>query len=210
MRAALAIQRALSEANAHNAGDRAPQFTARIGLHSGLVVVDATGEVFGDAPNVAARLESIAKPGGICLSVDAYRQVKGRLDVAVTDLGPTQLKNIAEPIRVYSLQVGAPTQPRPCGPKRRVASRRSHSGSPGWPFGRSRRLVSLRCEPRARRSRYGAAPVATNAPAPAEAAHLSIVVLPFANLSGDPARTISPMASPKTSQPISRASATAS
>ena len=58
----------------------------------------------GDGVNIAARLEAIAAPGAICLSEDAYRQVKGRLDLAVTDLGPTQLKNIAEPIRVYSLR----------------------------------------------------------------------------------------------------------
>ena len=62
----------------------------------------------GDGVNIAARLEGICKPGAICLSEDAYRQVKGRLDLAVTDLGLTQLKNIAEPMRVYSLQVGAP------------------------------------------------------------------------------------------------------
>ena len=62
----------------------------------------------GDGVNIAARLEGIAKPGAICLSEDAYRQVKGRLDLAVSDLGPTQLKNIAEPIRVYSLEVGQP------------------------------------------------------------------------------------------------------
>ena len=55
----------------------------------------------GDGVNIAARLEGIAKPGAICLSEDAYRQVKARLDLAVTDLGPTQLKNITEPIRVY-------------------------------------------------------------------------------------------------------------
>ena len=60
--------------------------------------------------NIAARLEGIAAPGAICLSEDAYRQVKGRLDLAVTDLGPTQLKNIAEPARAYSLQVGLPAQ----------------------------------------------------------------------------------------------------
>ena len=64
----------------------------------------------GDGVNIAARLEGIAKPGAICLSEDAYRQVKGRLDLAVTDLGPTALKNIAEPIRVYSLEVGVPAQ----------------------------------------------------------------------------------------------------
>jgi TolB-like protein/TPR repeat protein len=69
--------------------------------------------LMGDGVNIAARLEGIANPGSICLSEDAYRQVKGRLDLAVTDLGPTQLKNIAEPVRVYSLEVGQPAQARP-------------------------------------------------------------------------------------------------
>jgi adenylate cyclase len=59
-------------------------------------------------PRRAARLEGIAEPGAICLPEQAYWQVKGRLDLAVSDLGPTQLKNIAEPIRVYSLEVGKP------------------------------------------------------------------------------------------------------
>jgi adenylate cyclase len=67
----------------------------------------------GDGVNIAARLEGIAAPGAICLSEDAYRQVKARLDIAVTDLGPTQLKNIAEPIRVYSLEVGQPAYAKP-------------------------------------------------------------------------------------------------
>src|SRR5271166_1394083 len=71
----------------------------------------------GDGVNIAARLEGIAKPGAICLSEDAYRQVRGRLDLAVTDLGPTQLKNIAEPIRVYSLDVGAKPAPAPASEK---------------------------------------------------------------------------------------------
>ena len=66
----------------------------------------------GDGVNIAARLEGIAAPGAICLSEDAYRQVKGRLDLAVSDLGPTQLKNIADPIRVYSLHVGQRARPR--------------------------------------------------------------------------------------------------
>ena len=56
------------------------------------------------------------KPGAICLSEDAYRQVKGRLDLAVTDLGSTQLKNIAEPIRVYSLTSASPRQANRAGP----------------------------------------------------------------------------------------------
>src|SRR5437870_11064629 len=70
----------------------------------------------GDGVNIAARLEGVAKPGAICLSEDAYRQVKARLDLAVSDLGQTQLKNIAEPIRVYSLQVGVPAKAEPVTP----------------------------------------------------------------------------------------------
>ena len=77
------------------------------------MVEESDGDLMGDGVNIAARLEGIAKPGAICLSEDAYRQVKGRLDLAVTDLGPTQLKNIADPIRVYSLEVGQPAQAKP-------------------------------------------------------------------------------------------------
>ena len=62
----------------------------------------------GDGVNIAARLEGVAKPGAICLSEDAYRQVKSRLEMNVSDLGPTTLKNIAEPLRVYSVEVGKP------------------------------------------------------------------------------------------------------
>src|ERR1700744_5684001 len=97
----------------------------RVGIHLGDVVEETDGDLMGDGVNIAARLEGIAKPGAICLSEDAYRQVKGRLDLAVTDLGATRLKNIAEPIRAYSLQVGVPavakpaTQPRPLEPKKR-------------------------------------------------------------------------------------------
>ena len=73
------------------------------------------GDLMGDGVNIAARLESVAGPGAICLSEDAYRQVKARLDLAVTDLGATQLKNIADPIRVYSLQVGLRVEAKPAG-----------------------------------------------------------------------------------------------
>ena len=64
------------------------------------MVEESDSDLMGDGVNIAARLEGIAEPGAICLSEDAYRQVKGRLDLAVIDLGPTQLKNIADPIRV--------------------------------------------------------------------------------------------------------------
>src|SRR5580692_3317362 len=97
----------------------------RIGINLGDVVEESDGDLMGDGVNIAARLEGIAAPGTICLSEQAYWQVKGRLDLAVTDLGPTALKNIAEPIRAYSLQVGVPatarpaTQARPAEPKKR-------------------------------------------------------------------------------------------
>jgi adenylate cyclase len=85
-----------------------------------------------DGANIAARLESICEPGAICLSEDAYRQVKGRLELAVNDLGPTQLKNIAEPVRVYSLEVGKPAQSKPVAevkPPRSFPSRWPACGS---------------------------------------------------------------------------------
>ena len=108
---AIEVQRAMVERNAGVAPDKRIEF--RIGVHLGDVVEESDGDLMGDGVNIAARLESVAKPGAICLSEDAYRQVKGRLDLAVTDLGPTQLKNIAEPIRVYSLEVGNPPQAKP-------------------------------------------------------------------------------------------------
>src|SRR6201993_277423 len=80
----------------------------RIGIHVGDVVEESDGDLMGDGVNIAARLEGVAKPGAICLSEDAYRQVKSRLDLKVSDLGATALKNIPEPIRVYSLEVGVP------------------------------------------------------------------------------------------------------
>ena len=67
----------------------------------------------GDGVNIAARLEGIAKPGAICLSEQAYWEVKARLDIAVVDLAATRLKNIGEPVRAFSLQVGLPTQAKP-------------------------------------------------------------------------------------------------
>jgi adenylate cyclase len=106
VRCAIEVQNAMVERNAGLPEDRRIVF--RIGLHLGDVVEERDGDLMGDGVNIAARLEGIAEPGAICLSEDAFRQVKGRLDLAVSDLGQTQLKNIAESIRVYSLQVGAP------------------------------------------------------------------------------------------------------
>jgi TolB-like protein/Tfp pilus assembly protein PilF len=108
VRCAIEVQNAMVERNAGVPEDRRIEF--RIGIHLGDVVEESDGDLMGDGVNIAARLEGVAAPGAICLSEDAYRQVKARLELAVTDLGPTQLKNIAEPIRVYSLEVSKPAQ----------------------------------------------------------------------------------------------------
>ena len=134
VRCAIEVQNGLIERNAGLPPERRIEF--RVGVHLGDVVEEADGDLMGDGVNIAARLEGICEPGAI-LSEDAYRQVRGRLDLAVSDLGPTQLKNIAEPIRVYSLDVGA---------------------------------------------RPATAPASEKSAPP----RLSMVVLPFANIGGDP------------------------
>jgi adenylate cyclase len=111
VRCAIEVQNGLIERNAGVPEDRRIQF--RVGIHLGDVVEEADGDLMGDGVNIAARLEGVAQPGAICLSEQAYWQVKGRLDLKVTDLGATQLKNIAEPIRVYTLEVGKPAQAMP-------------------------------------------------------------------------------------------------
>src|SRR5579862_8998013 len=111
VRCAIEVQNAMVERNAGLPPERRIEF--RIGIHLGDIVEESDGDLMGDGVNIAARLEGIAKPGAICLSEQAYWQVKGRLDLAVADLGPTRLKNIAEPIRAYSLEVDAPPQTKP-------------------------------------------------------------------------------------------------
>jgi adenylate cyclase len=111
VRCAIEVQNGMVERNAGLPPERRIEF--RVGIHLGDVVEESDGDLMGDGVNIAARLEGIAKPGAICLSEDAYRQVKARLDLAVSDLGPTQLKNIAEAIRTYSVEVGRPAQPKP-------------------------------------------------------------------------------------------------
>ena len=110
VRCAIEVQNGLIERNAGLPPERRIEF--RVGIHVGDVVEESDGDLMGDGVNIAARLEGVAKPGAICLSEDAYRQVKSRLDLKVSDLGQTQLKNIAEPIRVYSLEVGQSAEPK--------------------------------------------------------------------------------------------------
>jgi adenylate cyclase len=175
VRCALEVQHTMVERNAGVALDKRIEF--RIGIHLGDVVEESDGDLMGDGVNIAARLEGIAAPGAICLSEDAYRQVSGRLDMAVTDLGPTQLKNIERSIRVYSLQVGVPAQAKPATeakppePKTRSSLLRLVLG-----FATLVILVAA------------GAWYFLGANRAAQAAHLSLVVLPFANLSGDPSQ----------------------
>lgn len=111
VRCAIELQNSMVERNAGLPPERRIEF--RIGIHLGDIVEESDGDLMGDGVNIAARLEGIAQPGGICLSEDAYRQVKARLNLSVNDLGETQLKNIAEPIRVYSLEVAVAGQAMP-------------------------------------------------------------------------------------------------
>jgi len=137
VRCGVEVQNGMRERNAGVPDDQKIQF--RLGIHVGDVVEESDGDLMGDGVNIAARLQSLAQPGAICVSEDAYRQVKQRLDLKVNDLGPTRLRNISEPIRVYSLELGR------AGDSKAPTPAQAKSGPP----------------------------------------HLSIVVLPFANLSGD-------------------------
>ena len=139
VRCAIEVQSAMVERNAGVAEDRRIEF--RVGVHLGDVVEEADGDLMGDGVNIAARLEGLAEPGGLCLSGAAYEQVRDRLKETFVDLGEKALKNIARPVHVYA------------------------TGS----------------EP-ARQPQSSAEPAAPKSGPP----RLSIVVLPFANMGGDP------------------------
>jgi adenylate cyclase len=99
VRCAIEVQNGVVERNAGLPPDRRIEF--RIGIHLGDVVEESDGDLMGDGVNIAARLEGIADPGGICLSEDAYRQVRDKVETDFGDLGDRELKNIARPVRVY-------------------------------------------------------------------------------------------------------------
>jgi adenylate cyclase len=126
VRCAIEVQNGMIERNAGLPPERRIEF--RVGIHLGDVVEESDGDLMGDGVNIAARLEGICEPGSICLSEQAYWQVKARLDLAVTDLGQTQLKNIADPIRVYSLQVGVPAGAKPAIQAEPVAPKQAQAG----------------------------------------------------------------------------------
>jgi adenylate cyclase len=106
---ALALQRLATERNAGIASDRRMDW--RIGVHLGDVLIEGN-DILGDGVNIAARLEGIAEPGGICISEDAFRQVRGKIEAEFVDSGEQSLKNIARPVRAYSVRpASAPEEP---------------------------------------------------------------------------------------------------
>ena len=102
VRGAVEVQSGMAKQNASVPQDQRIEF--RIGIHVGDIIVDDS-DIFGDGVNIAARLEGIAEPGGVCMSDDAYRQIRGKVDISCDDLGPQILKNIAEPMRAWRLKL---------------------------------------------------------------------------------------------------------
>jgi len=99
-RSAIEVQRGMAERNADVPQQIRLEF--RIGIHVGDIIIDEN-DIFGDGVNIAARLEGIAEPGGVCISDDAQRQIRGKIDIAFLDMGPQVLKNIVEPMRSWRL-----------------------------------------------------------------------------------------------------------
>jgi adenylate cyclase len=135
---AIEVQRAMVERNAEVAPNKRIEF--RIGIHLGDVVEESDGDLMGDGVNIAARLQGVAKPGGICISDDAYRQVKSRLNLRVSDLGTVPLKNISEPMRATRwrsarpLKLGPRGQPSRCSPRLRGACSSPQTSPRSPPF----------------------------------------------------------------------------
>ena len=183
LRCASELQRDMAERNANVPPDRRIEY--RIGIHQGDIVVE-DGDIFGDGVNVAARLEGLAEPGGICVSARVREDATGKLDLAFRDLGNQQLKNISRPVRAYA--VGAAASATRHSRRRIVTSRLTAAtiilaiagiGATAW-------WAWPRLSPPATTAQ--AVPI-TNPPPTSEvkpAPRLSIVVLPFANLSNDP------------------------
>ena len=180
VRCALEVQTGMVERSAGLPPERRIEF--RVGIHLGDVVEESDGDLMGDGVNVAARLEGICEPSGICLSEDAYRQVRSRLELQVADLGPQSLKNIAEPVRAYLLRQGAPATP-----KSPQAATRTHGVWARWrALAAVLALALLATGAFAWRAGYAPRFMAASVDDKlANAPRLSIVVLPFENLSGD-------------------------
>jgi class 3 adenylate cyclase/TolB-like protein len=184
VRCAIEVQSAMVERNAGVPDDRRIVF--RIGIHLGDVVEESDGDLMGDGVNVAARLEGICEPGGLCLSGAAHEQVRDRMKERFADLGEKQLKNIARPVRAFGLSPSAiaaamtgVASPRPAlkasglwarwpALAAALALALIAAGGYAWRAGYAPRLLGASIDDKL-----------TSAP------RLSIVVLPFENLSGD-------------------------
>jgi adenylate cyclase len=131
VRCAVEIQRAMAERNSAISEERRIEF--RIGINIGDVLIDE-GDIFGDGVNIAARLEALASPGAICLSEDAYNQIKNKLTLNVSDIGEQRLKNIVQQVRVYAVwldgAVDHPTLALPDKPSIAVLPFQNMSGDP--------------------------------------------------------------------------------
>jgi adenylate cyclase len=171
---AVAVQQAIAQENANRAPEEQMRF--RIGVHVGDVIVEGSN-LYGDSVNIAARLEALAEPGGVCLSGAVRDQIGTRLPVAFTTLGEQRVKNIAEPVRAFKLggTLGPIASASAIGARGRPARRLL--------FGFATAVVVLIAAGAAWWLRP-APPAATNASAP----RLSMVVLPFTNLSNDPSQ----------------------
>jgi class 3 adenylate cyclase/TolB-like protein len=177
VRCALDVQRGMAERNAEVPDEKRIEF--RIGINVGDIIIDR-GDIFGDGVNVAARLEGLAQPGSICIADDAYRQVRGKFDVTFEDAGERQLKNIARPVRVFRMALD---DSRPAKP---IWLRRDRWSARVTAIGAALLLIAS-AGGTALYFHLGRAPVVSQMPdQPAKPSErFSIVVLPFANLSGD-------------------------
>lgn len=102
VRGAVEVQSGMADQNASVRQDERIEF--RIGVHVGDIIID-DNDIFGDGVNIVARLEAIAEPGGICISDDAHRQIRGKVEVVCDDIGPQLLKNIAQPMQVWRVRL---------------------------------------------------------------------------------------------------------
>src|SRR6266702_4126176 len=187
VRCGIEVQSGLIERNAGVPPERRIEF--RLGIHLGDVVEEVDGDLMGDGVNIAARLQAVCDPGGMCLSSAAYEQVRDKLHEPFVDLGERSLKNIARPIRIYALKPGAwgvpgshPTVPPK--PRAKIVL---------WPALAVALVAVVFVAGGFGWQRFARAPAPTPPPVAtivdeklARAPRLSIVVLPLNNLSGAP------------------------